>query len=85
MSDTPQSPRPADGTTRRGTPPAALIGFLLLLVLVFAVSYAVGSAVGPVAPGMHDGGGDTGTGGGDTSGTGGGMEDMPGMEHGGGE
>ncbi|WP_085209787.1 hypothetical protein [Streptomyces sp. Amel2xC10] len=85
MSDTPQSPRPADGTTRRWTPPAALIGFLLLLVLVFSVSYAVGSAVGPVAPGMHDDGGNAGTGEGDTSGTGGGMEDMPGMQHGGGE
>ncbi|MFC7512017.1 hypothetical protein ACFQV4_23615 [Streptomyces thermocarboxydus] len=25
----------------------------MLLVLVFAVSYAVGRSVGPVAPGMH--------------------------------
>lgn len=46
-------------------PPPALCGFLLLLVLIFAASYAVGAAVDPVAPGMHDtdrapgGGGDT--------------------------
>ncbi|MEU7576938.1 hypothetical protein AB0B50_04950 [Streptomyces sp. NPDC041068] len=65
-------------------PPPALCGFVLLLVLVFAVSYAVGKAVGPVAPGMHgsvkdsDGGGGHG-GSGDT----GGMGDMGGM-HGGG-
>ncbi|KUM69884.1 hypothetical protein J7F01_35975 [Streptomyces sp. ISL-22] len=48
--------------------PPALCGFLLLLALIFTVSYAVGAAAGPVAPGMHrpttsggDGGGrDTG-------------------------
>ncbi|MGW7691437.1 hypothetical protein ACWGMA_21665 [Streptomyces asiaticus] len=34
-------------------PPPALCGFLLLLVAVFAVSYAVGTSAGPVAPGMH--------------------------------
>ncbi|MFJ8531837.1 hypothetical protein [Streptomyces sp. NPDC093591] len=43
--------------------PPALCGFLLLLALIFTVSYAVGAATGPVAPGMHrsgtggDGGG----------------------------
>ncbi|MFJ4466352.1 hypothetical protein ACIP2X_02405 [Streptomyces sp. NPDC089424] len=43
-------------------PPPALGGFLLLLALVFVVAYAVGSAVGPVAPGMHrPDGGATGT------------------------
>jgi hypothetical protein len=31
----------------------ALCGFLLLLVLVFTASYAVGRSSGPVAPGMH--------------------------------
>ncbi|SDM40527.1 hypothetical protein SAMN04487981_101408 [Streptomyces sp. cf386] len=45
--------------------PPALCGFLLLLALIFTVSYAVGSAAGPVAPGMHrsgtsGGGADTG-------------------------
>ncbi|RSN54998.1 hypothetical protein DMH12_15660 [Streptomyces sp. WAC 04229] len=38
---------------RRLLPPPALCGFLVLLVLVFAASYAVGRSVGPVAPGMH--------------------------------
>ncbi|WP_326611214.1 hypothetical protein OG949_17860 [Streptomyces scopuliridis] len=38
---------------KRCVPPPALTGFLVLLVVVFGVSYAVGSAVGPVAPGMH--------------------------------
>ncbi|MYR45879.1 hypothetical protein GTW67_28490 [Streptomyces sp. SID5910] len=38
---------------RRILPPPALCGFLVLLVLAFAASYAVGRNVGPVAPGMH--------------------------------
>lgn len=42
--------------------PPALCGFLLLLALIFTVSYAVGAAAGPVAPGMHRSG--TGGGGG---------------------
>nr|WP_079047787.1 hypothetical protein [Streptomyces hirsutus] len=47
--------------------PPALCGFLVLLVLMFVASYAVGAAVGPVAPGMHStdrspGGGDGGGG-----------------------
>ncbi|WUU18363.1 hypothetical protein OG866_02410 [Streptomyces sp. NBC_00663] len=37
----------------RFAPPPALCGFLLLLALMFTVSYAVGAAAGPVAPGMH--------------------------------
>ena len=45
--------------------PPALCGFLLLLALVFTVSYAVGAAAGPVAPGMHRSG---------TSGDGGGTD-----------
>ncbi|WP_461007959.1 hypothetical protein [Streptomyces capparidis] len=45
---------------RKAVPPPAVCGFLLLLAALFAVSYAVGAAAGPVAPGMHG----TGTGGG---------------------
>jgi len=87
MAEFPQS-FPLLGVTPRRLPlpPPALCGFLLLLVLMFSVSYAVGSAAGPVAPGMH-GTGNTGTGGGGDGGTGesgGGMQDMPGM-HGTGE
>ncbi|MFI6007811.1 hypothetical protein ACIBAG_03120 [Streptomyces sp. NPDC051243] len=56
--------------------PPALCGFVLLLALIFTVSYAVGSAAGPVAPGMHRSG---------TSGAGGGADtgDTD-MRHGGG-
>ncbi|GAA5016345.1 hypothetical protein [Streptomyces siamensis] len=38
---------------RRGVPPPALCGLILLLALMFALSYAVGASAGPVAPGMH--------------------------------
>ncbi|MEU6866714.1 hypothetical protein ABZ924_26210 [Streptomyces sp. NPDC046876] len=48
-----QNPSDADRSWRRCAPPPALSGFLALLVLVFAVSYGVGSVAGPVAPGMH--------------------------------
>lgn len=87
MAEFPQS-FPLVGVTPRRLPlpPPALCGFLLLLALMFSVSYAVGSAAGPVAPGMH-GTGNTGTGGGGDGGTGesgGGMQDMPGT-HGTGE
>nr|WP_093896393.1 hypothetical protein [Streptomyces sp. Ncost-T10-10d] len=54
-----RSPRPVAGFPR-WLPPPGLIGFLVLLVSMFAVSYRIGDAVGPVAPGMHS----TGTGGG---------------------
>jgi hypothetical protein len=74
-----QPPRGAGMTLRKLTPPPALCGFLLLLVLIFAVSYAVGSAAGPVAPGIHGTSGG-GSGSGSDGGGGGGMEDM----HGGG-
>ncbi|MFF1654114.1 hypothetical protein [Streptomyces sp. NPDC058255] len=67
-------------TLRKLAPPPALCGFLLLLVLIFTVSYAVGVTAGPVAPGLHGpgprGGGTDGGGAGGS----GGMEDM----HGGG-
>ncbi|MFJ3939731.1 hypothetical protein [Streptomyces parvus] len=39
--------------TARWLPPPALWAFLFLLGGVFAGAYAVGQAVGPVAPGMH--------------------------------
>jgi hypothetical protein len=89
MAQSPHTSPPEDGTVRRLLPPPALCGFLLLLALVFSLSYAVGSASGPVAPGMH-GTGNAGTGGGQQDGggsgdgSGDGMEDMPGM-HGSGE
>ncbi|MEV1011967.1 hypothetical protein [Streptomyces sp. NPDC049881] len=41
--------RPATG--RAG--PAVLLGFLLLLGAVFLTAYAVGTAVGPVAPDLR--------------------------------
>ncbi|MDI9888909.1 hypothetical protein QMZ92_32310 [Streptomyces sp. HNM0645] len=53
------SRRAAPGATsvlsvlRKVAPPPALCGFLLLLAVVFAGSYWVGTLVGPVAPGMH--------------------------------
>ena len=60
--------------------PPALCGFLLLLALIFTVSYAVGAATGPVAPGMHRSG-TGGDGGGMDTGDTGDMGDMP-MRHG---
>ena len=81
MIDVPRRlPAGASAVLRKLVPPPALCGFLLLLALMFAVSYAVGAAYGPVAPGMH--GTRTGSGGGgDTEprGDSGGMGDMSGM------
>ncbi|WP_340380246.1 hypothetical protein U5640_31975 [Streptomyces sp. SS7] len=89
MADIPLSPPSVGGAARRLLPAPALCGFLLLLALVFSVSYAVGSAAGPVAPGMHGTGrtgSSDGNGGSDGGGgSGGGMDDMPGMGHGSGE
>ncbi|MFD4525735.1 hypothetical protein ACFWP7_17755 [Streptomyces sp. NPDC058470] len=48
-------------TSRKFIPPPALCGFVLLLALLFSVSYAAGSAAGPVAPAMHGTGTGTGT------------------------
>lgn len=64
-------PGTAAASQKAGLPPA-LCGFLLLLTLIFAVSYAVGAASGPVAPGMHGSGNAT-------SGDGGGGADVGGM------
>jgi hypothetical protein len=48
------SGKSADGGRLRGlVPPPALVGFVILVLALTAVSYAVGSAVGPVAPGLH--------------------------------
>ncbi|MHA5053713.1 hypothetical protein [Streptomyces sp. SD15] len=69
MEEFPQSSSGVDSMLRKLLPPPALCGFLLLLALMFTVSYAVGAAAGPVAPGLHG----TSTGG---DGSGGGMEDM---------
>ncbi|MEV0261084.1 hypothetical protein AB0I49_07020 [Streptomyces sp. NPDC050617] len=60
-------------TARHNSPYALLAGFALLLAAMFGVAYAVGSAVGPVAPGMH------GSGGSGSGGSGGGMDGMQNM------
>ncbi|KAB1146865.1 hypothetical protein F7R91_14925 [Streptomyces luteolifulvus] len=63
--DEPRQSSPGAGAGfRRLVPPPALCGFLLLLALMFTVSYVVGAAAGPVAPGMHGDIGDSGGSGG---------------------
>ncbi|MEV0371277.1 hypothetical protein AB0I10_15830 [Streptomyces sp. NPDC050636] len=42
---------------RRLLPARAVIGFTVLLVALFALSYAAGAVAGPVAPGLHPAGG----------------------------
>ncbi|SFF73554.1 hypothetical protein [Streptomyces mirabilis] len=64
---------------RQAAPPPALCGFLLLLALIFTVSYAVGVGAGPVAPGMH-GSGTSRDGG--NGGEGRGVDDMGNMQGG---
>lgn len=78
MDESRQISSGAGAVLRKLVPPPALCGFLLLLALVFTVSYAVGAAAGPVAPGMHGTGTSRGDGGG--GGTAG-MENMPGGGH----
>ncbi|OQQ13487.1 hypothetical protein B0675_38695 [Streptomyces sp. M41(2017)] len=85
MAEARQPPRAARAIPRTGVIPPAPAAFLLLLALAFWASYAVGSAAGPVAPGLH--GTRTGAGTGDGTGGGGddgdgGMENMPGTTHG---
>ncbi|CAL9367818.1 hypothetical protein SUDANB171_00799 [Streptomyces sp. enrichment culture] len=46
--------RPASRATAQRAPAA---GFLVLLLALFAGAYAIGSQLGPVAPGMHPGAG----------------------------
>ncbi|AXG80418.1 hypothetical protein [Streptomyces paludis] len=77
MADQRQQRPPGSDAPARWLPPPALTGFLVLLVAVFGLSYGIGSAIGPVAPGMRPGsvsGGDSGTGWQDDRG--GGMDDM---------
>ncbi|MEV7567340.1 hypothetical protein [Streptomyces tanashiensis] len=48
---TPREPSsPAKATGRFRSPAFVLVGFLLLLALVFLGAYALGAAVGPVGP-----------------------------------
>lgn len=75
MDEPRRTPSGVPAMLRRLAPPPALSGFVLLLALLFGVSYAVGAGAGPVAPGMHAPG-TAGSGGGED---GGGMGDM---EHG---
>lgn len=65
---------------RSWAPPPALAGFVVLLAAMFGLSYGVGSAAGPVAPGMHSTG--TGAGSGSGSPSDGGMGGMGGMHSG---
>ncbi|MHA7960465.1 hypothetical protein ACX9I7_22180 [Streptomyces sp. L500] len=65
----------------RPLPYATLAGFVLLLAVLFGVSYAAGSAAGPVAPGLHRVGGATTGSDGGSGGDDGNMGGMPGMGH----
>jgi hypothetical protein len=76
MEERRQLPPGAGAVLRKLAPPPALCGFLLLLALVFTVSYAVGAIAGPVAPGMYRSGT---SGGADGDGN---MGDMRDMRHG---
>ncbi|MEU3446440.1 hypothetical protein AB0H29_04285 [Streptomyces thermolilacinus] len=71
----PEQAAPDRPTASPRGPLPGLTGFLALLVALFAVSYAVGSLAGPVAPGLHPG--TTAPAG--TSGEDGGADDMGGM------
>jgi hypothetical protein len=53
MDESRQSSSGTGAVLRKVVPPPALFGFLLLLALMFAVSYAVRAAAGPAAPGMN--------------------------------
>lgn len=80
MDEAQRSPSSSAGIgSPKAAPPPALCGFLLLLALIFAVSYGVGVGAGPVAPGMR---GDSTSGDGGAPGGGGGMGDMDGMQGG---
>lgn len=65
MAEARQKSPTEDAPVRRAALPPALLGFLLLLALMFALSYAAGSAVGPVSPGMSGTGGTPAGGGGE--------------------
>lgn len=53
MNESRRTSSGAGAVLRELLPQPALCAFLLLLALVFTVSYAVGAAAGPIAPGMH--------------------------------
>ncbi|MFC8513865.1 hypothetical protein [Streptomyces sp. NPDC057257] len=74
MDESRPSPSGMGPVSRKLVPPPALCGFLLLLAVIFTVSYAVGSSAGPVAPGMRGTGASSGG-----SGTGSGNDDMDDM------
>ncbi|MFD9101316.1 hypothetical protein ACFVZN_09620 [Streptomyces virginiae] len=61
MADEQQSAVQAPAATGRWGPPPALTGFVVLLLAMFALAYGVGSAAGPVAPGMRSTVGDAGS------------------------
>ncbi|MFE7181395.1 hypothetical protein [Streptomyces erythrochromogenes] len=60
MTEEQQSAVQAPASTGRWGPPPALTGFVVLLLAMFALAYGVGSAAGPVAPGMRSTVGDAG-------------------------
>ncbi|APU43535.1 hypothetical protein ACFCYM_12915 [Streptomyces sp. NPDC056254] len=53
MADAQQSAVTSPAATGRWGPPPALTGFAVLLLAMFALAYGVGSAAGPVAPGLR--------------------------------
>ncbi|MGO4419631.1 hypothetical protein AB4Z54_13035 [Streptomyces sp. MCAF7] len=66
----PDAAEPRGARARRALPPPALAGFLVLLAVLMAASYAVGRSAGPVAPGIHRNVPQDGAGGMDTHGLG---------------
>ncbi|MEU6298333.1 hypothetical protein [Streptomyces erythrochromogenes] len=60
MTEEQQSAVRPPASTGRWGPPPALTGFVVLLLAMFALAYGVGSAAGPVAPGMRSTVGDAG-------------------------
>ncbi|AJT68981.1 hypothetical protein [Streptomyces chattanoogensis] len=64
-SNTPDTPVSSADRSRSVLPPAVqrllparpVVGFVALLAVLFALSYGVGAAAGPVAPGLHPAGG----------------------------
>ncbi|WP_030770764.1 hypothetical protein [Streptomyces sp. NRRL F-2664] len=61
MADAQQSAVRAPASTARWGPPPALTGFVVLLLALFTLAYGVGSAAGPVAPGLRSTVGDAGS------------------------
>ncbi|GAA3736027.1 hypothetical protein [Streptomyces tremellae] len=57
MALPPPAPAARPGRPVPGAALAPLLGFVVLLAAVFAVSYAAGTAAGPAAPGWHRTGG----------------------------